>query len=503
MGAEIETPTFTREQRHQYRHKVLACLDALEQMLVADAFVDSEPLTGMEIELNLAAADYGPRMNNADVLAAIADEDFQNELARFNIEFNVPPGPLRGRSLADLESNLRASLNAAERRCNELDTHIVMTGILPTVLLEHFEGDWMSPSRRYVALNDAVLAARGEDIGLDIAGPSGEHLQAWADSLAPESACTSMQLHVQLRPADFAPHWNAATVLAGPQLALGANSPFVFGHRLWAESRIPVFTQAADTRPVEYANQGVRPRVFFGERWITSIFDLFEENSRYFPALLPELSDEDPAAVLQAGGVPELAEMRLHNGTIYRWNRPVYDTVGGEAHLRLENRVLPAGPTVIDTVANAAFFHGVLHALAHQERPVWSRMAFSTARENFIAGATQGIDADLFWPGLGHLPASELVLRHLLPLAHAGLEAWGVDADLRDRYLGVIEGRCLAGVNGADWQVACVERLESRGAGRAEALRAMTRAYAEGMHGNAPVHTWELPSAGDHVHSSS
>lgn len=500
MGAEISTPTFTREQRYRYRQKVLTCLDALERMLMADAFDNRPALTGMEIELNLVASDYRPRMNNADVLAALADPDFQTELARFNIELNLPPGQLAGDSLAALEATLRASLNEAERRCNELDTHIIMTGILPTVLLEHFQGDWMSENTRYEALNDAVLAARGEDIGLDIAGPSGEQLRAWADSLAPESACTSMQLHVQLRPDAFASHWNAAQVLAGPQLALGANSPFVFGHHLWAESRIPVFTQAADTRPTEYANQGVRPRVFFGERWITSIFDLFEENSRYFPALLPELSDEDPLAVLDAGGVPELGEMRLHNGTIYRWNRPIYDTADGEAHLRLENRVLPAGPTVIDTLANAAFFHGVLQGLAGQERPVWSRMAFTTARENFVAGATAGIDADLFWPGLGHLPASELVLRHLLPLAHAGLEEWGVDAALRDRYLGVIEGRCLTGVNGADWQVGCVRAFESRGLSRPDALRAMTEVYAENMHGNEPVHTWALPA--DHVHSS-
>ncbi|MFV0452121.1 MAG: glutamate--cysteine ligase [Propioniciclava sp.] len=493
MGAGIESTTFSREQRQRYREKVLLCLDAFEQMLIEDRFVDGD-MTGMEIELNLVDANYGPNMDNAEVLAAIADPDFQTELARFNIEFNVPPGRLVGDNLAALEADLRNSLNEAERRCAERGAHIIMTGILPTVLLDDFAGDWMSESARYEALNDAVLAARGEDILLDIAGPSGEQLHAYADSLAPESVCTSMQLHVQARPTEFAPFWNAAQVLAGPQLALGANSPFVFGRHLWAESRIPVFTQAADTRPVEYANQGVRPRVFFGERWITSIFDLFEENSRYFPALLPEISEEDPHAVLEEGGVPRLAEMRLHNGTIYRWNRPVYDTVGGQAHLRLENRVLPAGPTVVDTLANAAFYHGALVELARHERPVWSRLAFSSARENFVAGATEGIDADLFWPGLGEIPASELVLRHLLPLAHDGLSHSGVAADLRDRYLGVIEQRCLTGMNGAEWQVRCVRALEERGQTRPAALRTMTAAYAEGMHGNEPVHAWPLPS---------
>ncbi|MFV0406546.1 MAG: glutamate--cysteine ligase [Propioniciclava sp.] len=485
--------TFTREQRQRYREKVQLCLDAFEQMLVEDRFLHAD-MIGMEIELNLVDADYGPRMDNADVLAVIADPDFQTELARFNIEFNVPPGRLEADSLAALEANLRNTLNEAEQRCSQRGAHIMMIGILPTVLLEAFSGTWMSANTRYEALNDAVLAARGEDILLDIAGATGERLYAYADSLAPESVCTSMQLHVQTSPQTFAEQWNAAQILAGPQLAVGANSPFVFGHRLWAESRIPVFTQAADTRPIEYAAQGVRPRVFFGERWITSIFDLFEENSRFFPALLPELSDEDPQEIMAAGGIPQLAEMRLHNGTIYRWNRPVYDTADGVAHLRLENRVLPAGPTVLDTLANAAFYYGALHALARQERPVWTRLAFVSARENFLAGATDGIDAMLFWPGLGEIPASELVLRQLLPLADEGLAKLGVAADLRDRYLGVIEQRCLTGINGAAWQTRCVAALEARGASRREALRAMTAAYAEGMHGNEPVHRWPLPA---------
>ena len=493
MGSEIGQVQFTREQRQRYRAKVRTCLDVFEHMLATDRFGFDEPLTGMEIELNLVDSAYGPTMHNEAALAAIASPEFQTELAKFNIEFNVPPGPLHGRSLLTLEDDLREALNEAERRSSASGAHILMVGVLPTVMLAHFDGHWMSDNVRYEALNDAVLAARGEDIHLDIEGPSGEHLDAFADSLAPESVCTSVQLHLQVRPQGFASHWNAAQVLAGPQLALGANSPFVFGHQLWAESRVPVFAQAADTRPIEYANQGVRPRVFFGERWITSIFDLFEENSRYFPALLPELSDEDPEAVLASGGTPELAEMRLHNCTIYRWNRPVYDLVDGQAHLRLENRVLPAGPTIVDTLANAAFYHGALRMLAGEERPVWSRMAFSTATENFYAGSRHGIDAHLFWPGRGELPASELVLRYLLPLAHEGLERWGVDAQARERYLGIIEQRCLTGVNGADWQVSCVRRFAERGMSRPDALRAMTQAYGEGMHSNEPVHTWPLP----------
>ena len=493
MGKEIQAVTFTREQRQRYREKVTLCLDVFARMLAFSPFEFDKPMTGMEIELNLVGRDYRPRMHNDEVLHRIEDPEYQTELGRYNIEFNVSPRQLLGDSALDLETELRASLNEAERRSAELGTHIMMIGILPTVSPGHFEGEWMSANARYQALNDAVLAARGEDIFLDIEGPSGERLARYADSLAPESACTSMQLHLQVAPGEFADHWNAAQALAGVQVALAANSPFFYGHQLWAETRIVLFTQAADTRSVELKNQGVRPRVFFGERWITSIFDLFEENVRYFPALLPELSEEDPVAVLEAGGVPALEEMRLHNGTIYRWNRPIYDIVGGAPHLRVENRVLPAGPTIVDAMANALFYYGTLRALAHEDRPAWTRMSFGVAEENFLSGAREGIDARLFWPRHGDLPVTELVLRHLLPLAHEGLQQWGVSDAVRERYLAVIEGRCLSVHNGASWQIETVHRLQERGLDRVEALRQMLQQYAENMHANVPVHTWELP----------
>jgi hypothetical protein len=229
--------------------------------------------------------------------------------------------------------------------------------------------------------------------------------------------------------------------------------------------------------------------VWFGERWVTSVFDLFEENVRYFPALLPIIDDEDPLEVLEAGGAPGLSELRLHNGTIYRWNRPVYDVVDDVPHLRVENRVLGAGPTVVDLVANAAFYFGLVRALARSERPLWSQMSFSAAEENFHAAAQHGIDTQVYWPGVGQVPVTELVLRRLLPMAHEGLEEWGVSAEQRDRLLGVIEQRCLLGTNGAQWFVA---RMHDRSdQDRYDALRATLEEYRQNMHSNEPVHTWE------------
>lgn len=493
MGKEVTAQSYSREERQRYREKVRQNLDVFERMLAERAFDDEVPLTGIEIELNLVDEDQQPAFVNDEVLEAIADPDYQTELAQFNIELNVAPRPLPGDSALQLEESLRTSLNRAEGKAQEAGASILQVGILPTIRPEHFQGEWISANNRYTALNDSIFVARGEDIVIDIEGPTGERLHTFADSIAPESACTSVQLHLQVGPGQFADHWNAAQVISAPQIALAANSPFFFGRRLHAETRIALFSQATDTRPIELKNQGVRPRVFFGERWITSIFDLFEENVRYFPALLAEATEEDPVAVLDAGGTPELGELNLHNGTVYRWNRPIYDPGDGRPHVRVENRVLPAGPTIIDTLANAAFYYGTVRMLANEDRPIWTQMSFPAAQANFEAAARDGINARLYWPGLGELGADELTVRHLLPMARRGLEDWGVSDTVITRYLDVIEGRCTTGVNGAVWQTECVRRLEDGGLDRASALAQMTRLYSEHMHRNDPVHTWPLP----------
>ncbi|OBK20116.1 glutamate--cysteine ligase [Mycobacterium asiaticum] len=490
MGEEVKRTTYNRTQQREYRRKVQVCLDVFESMLTQTRFDSERPLTGMEIECNLVDADYQPAMSNRFVLEAIADPAYQTELGAYNIEFNVPPRPLPGHTGLDLEKEVRASLNDAELKANSSGSHIVMIGILPTLMPKHLIEGWMSESTRYRALNNSISNARGEDISIDIAGP--EPLSWQAPSIAPESACTSMQLHLQLDPDDFAANWNAAQALAGPQLALAANSPYFFGHRLWSETRIELFAQSTDTRSEELKRQGVRPRVWFGERWITSVVDLFGENVRYFPSLLPELSDEDPVAELAAGRAPVLSELRLHNGTVYRWNRPVYDVTDGRPHLRLENRVLPAGPSVVDMLANSAFYYGMLRTLSEAEHPVWSEMDFALAHRNFLEAAQQGMEAHLHWPGRGDVSTQRLVLDTLLPMAHEGLQRWGVDGAVRERFLGVIEGRAKAGRNGATWQVAAVTALEESGMTRPRALAEMLRRYCGHMHANEPVHTWDV-----------
>ncbi|HEX8767988.1 MAG TPA: glutamate-cysteine ligase family protein, partial [Jatrophihabitans sp.] len=439
MGDDVDSIEFTRQDRQCYREKVRRCLDVFARMLTEAKFDFERPMTGLEIEFNLIGAGHDPAMRNAEVLQAIANPDFQTELGQFNIEINVPPRGLAGQSMRELETSLRASLNDAEERSRSQGAHIVMIGILPTLTAADLTSEALSANARYALLNQQIFAARGEDLHIAIDGP--ERLSTYADTIAPEAACTSVQFHLQVSPQDYASNWNAAQSMAGVQLALGANSPFLFGKELWRETRIALFEQATDTRPAELKSQGVRPRVWFGERWINSIFDQFEENVTYFPALLPICEDEEPAEVLDRGDTPRLQELRMHNGTIYRWNRPVYDVFRGKPHLRVENRVLPAGPTVVDILANGAFYYGVLRVLAEEDRPIWTRLSFAAAQDNFYAGARQGIDAHIYWPGLGEVPATELVLRRLLPMAASGLDKWEVSSAVRDRLLGIIEQR--------------------------------------------------------------
>ena len=492
MGRDIEAIKISGEDRRNYRDKVWRSLDVFARMLHEGLFDTGPALVGQEIELNLVDERGEPSMRNAAVLDAIADPAWATEVGQFNLEINVPPGPMDGDALAGLEEKVREILNHGDARSRETGSRLVMVGILPTLAAEHVHEGTMSANERYRVLNEQIFAARGEDMRIAIEGP--EQLLTHADSITPEAACTSVQLHLQVRPEEFANYWNAAQAVAGVQVALAANSPFLFGKQLWHETRITLFEQTTDTRPDELKEQGVRPRVWFGERWITSVFDLFEENIRYFPALLPICEDEDPVAVLESGACPQLAEMCLHNGTIYRWNRPVYAVVDAQPHLRVENRVLPAGPSVADVMANAAFYYGLVRTLAEAERPIWTQLSFATAAENLHEAARSGIGAQLYWPGLGEAPVAELVLRRLLPLAREGLARWGVSPGLVDRLLGIIEQRCLSGQTGAAWQIATVAELTRAGADRREALRQMTQRYIEHMHSNEPVHTWPLPS---------
>ena len=474
MGEDVETREFSRQDRQLYREKLRSCLDVFARMLGEAKFDFERPLTGLEIEFNLVAANQDPAMENAKVLEAIANADFQTELGQFNIEINVPPRSLVGRAADELEAELRASLNSAEDQANSVGAHIVMVGILPTLMPEHVTGESLSANPRYQLINEQVFAARGEDLYIAIDGP--ERLATHADTIAPEAACTSVQFHLQVSPQEYAPNWNAAQCLAGVQLALGANSPFLFGKELWRETRVALFEQATDTRPQELKEQGVRPRVWFGERWITSVFDQFEENVRYFPSLLPVCDAEDPVDGARPAATPRgwascaCTTARSTAGT----GRCTTSTAASRTCASRTGCCPPgrrwwtSSPTARSTTARCA------RSSSRTGRS--GRRCRSPPRSTTSSpGARRGIDAHLYWPGLGEVPATELVLRRLLPMAREGLAAWGVDTAVSDRLLGIIEGRCTTHQNGAEWQSRMFHRIDEKNQplDRRDSLRAM------------------------------
>lgn len=493
MGEEVQQRDFTREDRQRYREKVKRCLDALRHMLDEGMFETDRNRVGLELEIYLVDRQGTPMMLNDEILTRIESDDWQTELAQFNIELNLPPRDLAGGVLAEMEEELRKILNHALEQAEQLDARMLIVGILPTLRDLHVTRENLSKNPRYHLLNDQILQMRGEDLRIEIEGS--ERLVTMSNSITMEAASTSMQLHLQIAPDDFARYWNAAQAIAAAQLAVGANSPFFLGKQLWHETRIALFEQSIDTRTEELQAQGVRPRVWFGERWIEGVMDLFDENVRYFPSLLPIIEPDDPFEELERGEAPRMKELTLHNGTIYRWNRPVYGPglhVDVERpHLRLENRVLPAGPTIVDEIANAAFFYGLLRAVADGD-PIHQQLSFSAANENFFAAARDGLGSQLYWPVVGPVPAVELVREHLLPLAYEGLDAWELDPDDRDRYLGIIEKRCERQQTGASWQIEVANALYEDGLDRGSALLEMTRRYIDHMHANVPVHTWPV-----------
>lgn len=492
MGDAVSSESYTPRQRTTYRRRLEDELERFDRHLQDADFVDHGTI-GLELELNLVDDAMQPHPNNQVVLGLL-DEEYQSEIGAYNVEMNHPPLSIEGDGLARLAEGVAKRLERVRNAAEDAGSHLAMIGTLPTMTSQFLDSEeWMTEENRYAGLNNTILESRGELVKIDLRGE--EKYTHYFDTIAPESTCTSMQLHLQVAPDRFASAWNASQAIAGVQVALSANSPLFLGHKVWHESRIPVFKQSIDTRTKELINQGVRPRVWFGERWITSVFDLFEENVRYFSPLLPE-GRMAAGAPFMNGDNPGLHYLNLHNGTIWRWNRPIYDPNGKLSHIRVENRLLPAGPTVTDIVADAAFYYGLVKALCNQTRPVWSRLSFEAANRNFLAGAKDGIGAEVEWPTLGTVAVAELVGDYLLDLAHEGLRTLEVDQDCAERYLGVIEGRVRTRQNGAAWQLAALDKVAGDAkpatSERAEGLARVLRQYMKNSQADAPVHTWTL-----------
>ncbi|QKT04369.1 glutamate--cysteine ligase [Ectothiorhodospiraceae bacterium 2226] len=477
MGQEISGSRFTKRDFTRFSAHLAQETQLLARWFDEQAFGVSPCTGGLELEAWLVGADMQPAPLNAQFLEALQNPLAFPELAAFNIELNSAPSPLTGDALRRMQAELEALWAACRRAAATLGVHMVMIGTLPTVRQEMLTLANMSGMARYRALNEQVLRVRrGRPLQLDIEGH--EILRVAHHDVMLEAATTSFQIHLQAAPEQAVRFYNAAIVASAPMVALSANSPYLFGHDLWEETRIPLFEQAVEVGGFEGAAFGPIKRVTFGSGYASeSLLECFRENLEHYPVLLPVELD---------GPAEALNHLRLHNGTIWRWNRPLIGfDVEGRPTLRVEHRVVPAGPTIGDAVANAAFFHGLAHALAHLEAPPELQLPFADARDNFYAAARHGLGATVAWLRGQRLNVRELILGQLIPLARVGLEGLGIDAGDVDHSLRIVAGRVQSGRTGSAWQRAFV-------AAHGRDWQGLVRAYLVGQESGVPVHEWPV-----------
>ncbi|MBK1726145.1 glutamate--cysteine ligase [Halorhodospira neutriphila] len=476
MGQEIGRSRFSRADFRRFRRRLKAETELLREALRGGALADDGQRIGLELEAWLAGANGAPAPVSDRVLARIEDPRVENELALFNLEVNTAAYPLAGGALRALGEELHGRWARVEAAAAAAGVRPALVGILPAVTEADLCLENMTPSPRYTALNEQVLALRGRE-PLSLAIEGAESLHGQRSDVMLEAAATSLQLHLQVPPRRAADYFNAAIALSAATVAVAANAPLLFGRRLWAESRIPLFEQAVAVTPLEPEGAGALARVGFGSGYARDgLYGFFVENRQHHPVLLPILFDTPPE---------ELAHLRLHNGTIWRWNRPLVERLEGRYHLRLEHRVMAAGPTVADVLANAAFFYGAAAELAESRPPVVERLPFHVAEHNFYQAARYGLDAEVEWFDGWYGRLGELILERLYPAARRGLLRAGVPEAEAAAYLPIIEQRVASGQTGSAWQLAWQARY-----GRD--CRALTRAYIDRAASGEPVHRWPL-----------
>jgi len=491
MGEQDVERGSTEEARRLFMKALLDEVRAVEYMLENDQFETGIRRIGAEQEMFLVDRSCRPALTAMKILEDIDDDRFTHELGLFNMESNLSPQEYGGKCLSRLEAETQEVCSIAREHAARHDTRIALVGILPTLDENHLSLDAMVPTARYFALNEALLNLRGNDFRIAINGI--DQLNIRNDNLMLEAFNTSFQVHFQVAPEEFAYLYNIAQAVTGPLLAACVNSPILLGKRLWHESRIAVFEHSIDSRSEAHAARGLKPRVHFGDHWIEeSVIEIFKEDIARFRVLLTTDTEKDPLEMVKRGETPKLKALCLHNGTVYRWNRACYGiSDNGKPHLRIENRVIPSGPTVLDEVANAAFFFGMMSGLATETRDVSEKLNFADAKANFLSAAREGLRAQQTWFGDTQMTAQQLILEQLLPLAREGLQESGIDADDIDRYLTVVQKRVERRRTGARWQLESLEGMAGKGTMH-ERLRSVTSSMVDQQESGKPIHDWEL-----------
>jgi len=491
MGLAIEREHFDEAEFPLFVKRLERSLVALRELMERPGFGEGPCSLGAEIELSLVDERGQPLPRNYAVLGESVDPRLTVELDRFNLECNLRPTPLAGRPFAALAEEIDDAVGEVRRAAALHGGRVAVIGILPTLSSEHLQGTAMTDSPRYRALSWAIQRLRREAFQLCINGE--DPLEMTCDEITFEGAATSLQVHLRVAPSRFADVYNAVQLATGPVLAMAGNSPTFLGHRLWHETRIALFKQAVDYRGSDAKNTVAR--VSFGSGWVEDgAFELFAEDVAIHEPLLPLLGDEDPLDCLRAGGVPLLEEMRLHQGTVWRWNRAIYDPAA-DGHLRIEMRSFPAGPTTADMVANAAFQIGLALGLAPDAAGWIHDVPFAVAAHNFYRAAQSGIEARLLWPPAPRCaprpwPARALALE-LLPLARRGLVDAGVEGGEVDAILAVIARRAETAQTGSVWQRATLGALGAEH-DRPAALSALLERYLALATSGDLVHDWPV-----------
>ncbi|WP_426749264.1 glutamate--cysteine ligase [Myxococcus sp. Y35] len=494
MGMAIHQEEFLPEEHARFSRRLMENLEALRALLARPGFGVGRPTVGAELELCLVDALGFPLPVNRQVLARTEDPRVTLELDAFNLELNLRPGPLAGKPFTALRKEIESGLAAVGRGAATQGARVAVIGILPTLREADLGSSALTPESRYRAMSAAIRHRRAAPFQVSIRGEEALTL-TWND-VTLEGANTSLQYHLRVAPRDFARTYNAAQLATAPVLAAAGNSPLFLGRKLWDETRVALFRQAVDDRG-EPGEGGFQPhaRVSFGHGWVREgAYELFAESVALHPPLLPVSGDEPVRERVAAGEVPGLDELRLHQSTVWSWNRAIYDPKDG-GHLRIEFRALPAGPTVVDMAANGAFLLGLTLAFAERVDALLPALPFVHAYGNFIRAARQGLDAEMLWPAESapspqRLPVAELVPR-LLAEAREGLVRAGVDASEADTLLGIIERRVALRRTGAIWQRQVLSRLEAQ-MPRQDALAAMLERYLHLAESGEPVHTWPV-----------
>lgn len=488
MGQHTVKVTSTPLERKTFLKHLLSDVEALDQMIKEGLIETGISRIGAEQEFCLIDHHCQPSLKGPDVLNKIADKHFTSELARYNLEINLDPLELKGKCFSEMERTLRNLLNKADDAAEAYKTNVVLTGILPSITKEQVGLDYMTPNPRYHMLGDIIKAIRGADFELNIIGV--DELILSHSNILFEACNTSFQMHLQVDPDDFVDMYNWAQMITGPVLSVCTNSPLLFGRQLWSETRIALFQQSIDMRSKGMNLREKQQRVSFGSKWISDITEIYKDDISRYTLLLTTMIEHDSMDVLKEGGVPKLEALSLHNGTIWKWNRPCYGVGGGKAHLRIENRYIPSGPTVVDEMANMAFWIGLMKGMPKSMKGNWHNHQFEVAKENFYKAATVGIQAGIVWNDRIY-PAKYLIVKKLIPLAKEGLRSCKVSETDIEKYMDVIAKRASSNATGSRWMVKSYRNLRKK-LNREEAMLTLTHCMDQRRKTLKPVHEWTI-----------